>query len=310
MKIKLTLTQLISASLVLSLLTIGSCSKEKSNSTDQQQQDISFTSAESEAQAEMAFNEVFDNSMGVNTEVGIGGTGVFGRGESTDGYNRLDSLPPCAIVTIIHASSTAFFPVRITIDFGTTGCIRPADGNTRKGKIIIEYSNRLLYPGAVATTTFDNFYINDQKIEGTVTITNTSAPNNIPPTRQFTFEVTNGKISNSNGNYIEWNSYKTITQIEGLSTIQYPKDDAFQIEGSANGRAQKGNLLVAWKSKITKPLVKTFGCRWIVHGTVEVVRDATNANTSWNGTLDYGNGNCDNMATATINGVTRQISLH
>ena len=310
MKLSFTLPQLITVVFIFSLLTIGSCSKEKSSGTDPQQQDVSFTSAESDSRGEMAFNEVFDNAMGVNNDVGMAGTGVFGRGESTDDYNRLDSLPPCATITITHASTLAFFPVRITIDFGIAGCVRPADGHARKGKIIIEYSNRLTIPGAGATITFDNFYIDDTKIEGTEKITNTSSPNNIPLSRQFTVDVTNGKLSTADGNYVEWNSHKIITQTQGLSTPLYPRDDAFQIEGSANGRAQKGNLLVAWQSTITSPLVKTFECRWIVQGTVKVVRASTNLNTSWTGYLDYGNGNCDNKATVTINGVTHQITLH
>jgi hypothetical protein len=310
MKLSFTLPQLFATAFIFSLLTIGSCSKEKSSGSDQEQEDVSFTSIESDSQGEMAFNEVFDDAMGVNNDVGMAGTGVFGRGESTDGYNRLDSLPSCATVTIVHLSTSTFFPVRITIDFGITGCIKPSDGHVRKGKIIIDYGNRLTVAGAVATTTFDNFYIDDTKIEGTVTITNTSTPNNTPPSRQFTIDVTNGRLSTPDGNYVEWNSHKTITQTQGLSTPLYPRDDVFKIEGSANGRAQKGSLLVAWQSTITNPLVKSFECRWIVQGTVKVVRASSNVNTSWTGYLDYGNGNCDNEATATINGVTHQITLH
>ncbi|HVT83966.1 MAG TPA: hypothetical protein VHD35_02125 [Chitinophagaceae bacterium] len=310
MKLSFTLPQFITTAFIFSLISIGSCSKEKSSGTDQQQQDASFTSAESDSQGEMAFNEVFDDAMGVNNDVGMAGTGIFGRGESSDGLNRLDSLPPCAIVTIVHASTSNFFPVQITIDFGSSGCIRPADGHSRKGKIIINYNNRLTIPGAVASVTFDNFYIDDTKIEGGASITNTSASNNTQASRQFTVDVTNGKLSTADGNYVEWTSHKTITQTEGLSTPLYPRDDAFQIEGSANGRAQKGNLLVAWQSTITSPLIKNFECRWIVQGTVKVIRASSNANTSWTGYLDYGNGNCDNQATATVNGVTYQISLH
>ncbi len=312
MKLSFTLTQLITVAFFFSMLSIGSCSKEHSSGgTDQQQQDASFTSVESDSQAEVAFNEVFDDAMGANNDVGMAGTGVFGRGESTDGYYRLDSLPPCATVTIVHLSTATFFPVRITIDFGTAGCIRPADGRTRKGKIITEYSSRLTVPSAIATTTFDNFYIDDTKIEGTVTITNTCpTPTNTPIILQYSIDVANAKLSSSNGDYVEWNSHKTITQTQGASTPLYPRDDAFQLEGSASGRAQKGNLLVAWESSITQPLVKTFECRWIVQGIVKVVRASTNANTSWVGYLDYGIGNCDNQATATINGVTHQITLH
>ena len=36
-------------------------------------------SSQSETENEVVFNDVFDNVMGVNTELGIGGTGIFGR---------------------------------------------------------------------------------------------------------------------------------------------------------------------------------------------------------------------------------------
>ena len=69
--------------------------------------------------------------------------------------------------------STRFFPVKVVIDFGTTGC-RGLDGHYRKGKIITEYTNRLIVPGAFATTRFDGFYVDTIKVEGIHKITNTS----------------------------------------------------------------------------------------------------------------------------------------
>lgn len=181
MKLSFTLTGLVFSFLIVLLFSIGSCSKEKSSGTDQEQQEVSFTSAEAESKVETVFNGVFDDMMGVNDDVGMSGTGIFGRGVSMDGISRPDSLPACATVKIEHSGSSTFFPVRITIDFGTNGCTRPTDGHTRKGKIIIEYTNRLIVPGAIAAATFDNFYIDDTKIEGTLTITNTSTPNSTPP---------------------------------------------------------------------------------------------------------------------------------
>lgn len=311
MKLSFNLTQLVTAAFIFSLISIGSCSKENSKSgTDQQEEDASLASSQSDTQAEMVFNEVFDDAMGANNDVGMSGTGVFGRGDGTDGTTGIDSLPPCATVTIIHASTSSFFPVQITIDFGTNGCTRPADGITRKGKIITNYTNRLTTPGAVATTTFDNFYINDLKIEGTQTITNTSSTTSSIPSRQFTVDVSNAKLSAANGDYTQWNSHKVITQTEGLLTLLDPRDDVFQIEGSSNGQTKQGNLLVAWESTITSPILKTFECRWLVQGTVKVTRAAANASDTWAAIIDYGNGNCDNQATVTINGVVHQITLH
>jgi hypothetical protein len=123
-------------------------------------------------------------------------------------------------------------------------------------------------------------------------------------------DVINGKLSKPDGNYIQWNSHKIITQISGLATPNIPLDDSFRIEGSSHGQAKRGNLLVAWQSTITVPLIKRFNCRWIVEGRVRTVRVNNSNNSPWVAILDFGNGNCDNQATMTINGVTHQITLH
>ena len=87
-------------------------------------------------------------------------------------------------------------------------------------------------------------------------------------------------------------------------------DDVFQVEGTANGHSKNGNLLVAWESTITKPLIKEFTCRWITKGRVKIIRASSNTAASGIGYLDFGTGNCDNQATVTINGVSHQITLH
>jgi hypothetical protein len=313
MKLRFSAVQVVIAAFTFILFTIGSCSKETSqNGNPQQEEQASLASSESDGEAEMVFNEVFDDAMGVNDEVGMAGTGIFGRnsyGTSINTINpgaRVDSLPHCVSVTITHTNAPAIFPVRVVIDFGTSGCPGP-DGHIRRGKIINEYTNRLVVPGAIATSTFDGFYIDSIKVEGTHRITNTSTSN----VRQFTVDVIAAKLSKPNGNYTEWASHKTITQIEGLGTPDWPRDDIFKIEGSAHGRAKRGDLLVVWESSIVEPLIKKFECRWVVQGRVRTVRvtNSTTANT-WIAVLDFGTGNCDNQATITINGVVHQITLH
>jgi len=299
--------QLLATILFFSLLIFTSCQKENSQNADLENQ-ASEVSSESEAEAEIVFNSIFDDVMGVNDDVGLAGTGIFGRRVPGDPsgstqYQRGDSTH-CFTVTITHPTN-APFPKHIVIDFGT-GCLG-RDGHIRKGKIIIDYTNRLVVPGAKATTTFDRFYIDDMKVEGTHIIENTSTVN---VNRQFTVKVIDGKLSKPNGNFIEWNSNKVITQIDGLATPLIPLDDVFKIEGSSNGHAKRGNILVAWQSTITVPLIKRFNCRWIVEGRIRTVRANNSTNSPWIAVLDFGNGTCDNQATITINGVTHQITLH
>src|SRR3954451_19297582 len=125
------LTRLITISVFASLITIG-CKKENSGTlTPAEEEQIATYSSEEETQSELVFNDVFDNVLGVNNEVGIGGTGVFGRMAAGTGgrETNIDSIPPCLNITVTRLNLPEPFPVRITLDFGT-GCPGP-DGHIR-----------------------------------------------------------------------------------------------------------------------------------------------------------------------------------
>ncbi len=289
--------QLLTVILFSSLLLVVSCQKENSldSAEELEQQEASVLSSEADAEAEIVFNEVFDETIGVNNEVGMEGVGSLDRVNPN----------PCYTVTVTRLNPPDLFPVKVVIDFGPTPC-RGLDGHYRRGKIITVYTGRLLNAGSIATTTFDGFYVDTIKVEGTHKIENTSSSNT---TRQFTVDVTNAKLTKPSGNFVEWNNHKVITQLEGLATPFVPLDDVFKIEGSANGRVQRGRLIAAWESNIIEPLFKRFNCRWIVRGKIRTVRRNTNTTGPWVAVLDFGNGTCDNLAVVTINGVSRQITL-
>ena len=291
----------------VSLMIFGSCKKEISVDTAQEEF-ASQASSEADAESDDIFNEVFDNVMGVNADVAFGGTGVFGQMNpgTTGGTVRINACPD---VTITHLSTTNVFPVRIVMDFGT-GCTG-RDGRTRSGKIITEYTNRLIVPGAIAATTFVDYTVDSIKIQGTHTITNQSEPptNTSCPTHKWKVTVERGKLTKPNGNYVEWNSTKTVAQIEGMCTPFVPLDDIYKITGAANGKVKRGDLLIAWNSEITEPLIKKFTCRWLVKGIIRIVRLNLTTNSPWVATINYGNGDCDNKAMATINGVPHIITL-
>ncbi|NOT51325.1 MAG: hypothetical protein HOP10_08625 [Chitinophagaceae bacterium] len=290
--------QLVAFMIFFTLFAAVSCKKETSLDGSETEQEISASkvTSESDAQSEIVFNRVFDDAMGVDDTVGMAGIGVFGTASS------------CPNVTVIHLTANQF-PIKVILDFGANGCVG-ADGHLRKGRIITEYTNRLINPGAIATTLFDGFYFDGTKVEGIHKITNISNPLNTNPViRKFEIKVENGKLSYPSGDYVSWNSTKIITQFEGGATIAIPHDDAFKVEGNAYGTAKKGNLLVTWQSTIIEPLIKRFNCRWIVKGAVRTTRPNIAVNSPWVAILNFGNGNCDNQAVVTINGVSTQITL-
>ena len=296
----------LAATILVSLVVFGSCKKETSADTAQEEF-ASVASSEADAESDDIFNEVFDNVLGVNVDVGFGNTGVFGQMNpgNTGGTARLNACPD---VTILHPNAPAVFPKKVIMDFGT-GCVG-RDGRTRSGKIITIYTDRLFIPGATATTEFDNFTVDSIKVQGRHVITNMGEAISTNCIRhKWKVVVDRAKLTKPNGNYTEWNSTRTISQLEGMCTPFIHLDDIYKIEGHANGKVKRGNLLIAWNSEITDPLIKKFSCRWLVRGTIRVMRLNLTTNSPWVAAINYGNGDCDNKAQVTINGITHNITL-
>jgi len=60
-----------------------------------------------------------------------------------------------------------------------------------------------------------------------------------------------------------------------------------------------------YKRNIIKPLVKIDGCDYIVEGKIEYIRNGATVVT-----VDFGDGECDNIATKTVDGVDKEIKLN
>lgn len=218
-----------------------------------------------------------------------------GTMESYKGGDVIDGslILPCATVSI----DTLATPATITIDFGPVNCLCN-DGRNRRGKILVSFTGKYRNPGTVITTTFDNYFVNDHKIEGTKTVTN----NSMNPSGNMTFSIqVSGTVTKPNsGGVITWNSTRTREWIAGSTTPTW-LDDEYLITGSANGTSAKGT---PYTITILTALHKKIGCKHFVAGVLEM--DIQNRPKR---TLDYGSGACDNDATVTINGVTYNIKL-
>ena len=306
MKFNSSLTRLLTAMVIMASLFAVSCKKESSSAgTAAEREEFASAASESEAEAEIVFDDVFDNVMGVNNEVAIGGTGVFGTantstgsGEYINGANQLDTNV-CFTVSFTQLSPPTRFPLQVTLDFGT-GCT-DRHGVTRKGKIIITYSGPLYLPGNSATTTFEGYYVNGIHVEGTHKVTNQSTQDK----KVFKIVVTGAKLTKPNGNFSQWNSERVLSQIEGVATPFNPFDDVFTLAGGASGSVKRGDKFFQWATHIKEPLVKKFFCRWIVKGIIELRKSNDTV-----ASLDYGTGQCDNKALLTVNGQTIEITLH
>lgn len=211
----------------------------------------------------------------------------------------------CATISR-DSSSTAD---SLIVDFGSSNCLCN-DGNYRRGKVIvIKTGGGYLTTGSVRTIGFDNYYVNDNQVTGTRTVTNMGLNSYNQPYYEV---VVNGSIilANSAGT-ITYTADRKRTWINGFNTPAVWTDDQYQIEDmnstpSVLTRAN-GNVI---SNQITNPVIIDVSCKWkFVQGTV--VHTITNATTSATrtATLDYGTGTCDALATLTYNGHTYNISI-
>lgn len=191
----------------------------------------------------------------------------------------------CPAVTVDTLST----PHSMTLDFGPSNCTG-ADGKLRRGKIIITWSGRYRQAGTVITHSYVDFYQNNNKIEGTKTVTNMGLNN--AGHIYFTVQITNAKVTKVNGKIISWSSTRTREWIQGSNTPAV-SDDIYSITGSATGTDANGN---SFSMLITKALITDFSCQFhLVSGTIEITPTGKPTRV-----IDYGNGNCDDDATLTV----------
>jgi len=197
----------------------------------------------------------------------------------------------CADVTMDRESKT------IIVDFGP-GCEGPR-GRIRSGVIRISYSGFWLRPGSEITTTLENFSIDGRQIEGTRTVTNITT--NGAPKHQIT--LTGGKITFLDGT----EATREVNRIRKWVRADNPLNDEFHIlaESSASGVNRNGK---DYQVTIEEDLVYKIRCRqdltYLPVSGVKVITTGDNLIV-----MDFGDGECDNIITASFNGVIRTIEV-
>ena len=193
------------------------------------------------------------------------------------------------VVTVVNADNS----ITKTITFTNWTNPKGNPNIVKNGKIIIKVVGHPTGDIFVRTITFENFTINGNLIEGTKVLTKTAQ-------YQFTAVCENGKVTFTDGKTYTRNFSRTRTWVAGFDTPYYVWDDVFEVTGNSYGINRNGN---AYTHTIMNPLRIERACRFIVSGTTEVlVNDKTI-------TFDYGDGTCDNLATITYNGKTKEVKL-
>ena len=201
----------------------------------------------------------------------------------------------CMTVTVHENNDGKFWPRSVTLDFGAENCTAD-NGKTYRGKIHVIQTAYWKIKGASRTTTFEDFYVNDFKIEGTKVKTNNGF--NEDQNISFTRSITDGKITAPEGKFITYNATRTWELIEGFGTHTH-FDNVYSITGNSSGTNWKEST---YSRTITTALRKAVVCKFPESGIIEIIINEESPIT-----LDYGDGTCDAKATVSRDGVTKEI---
>ncbi len=269
-------TKILSLLFVVAIASIvfNGCKKDKSSDND-------VTSAKDDALAQ----QTFDNITQISDEAYSTKTGTT----KTSGI-----IGACATLSL----DTITVPHSLTINFGTTDCLCN-DGKLRRGSIVISFNGHYRDSGSVHSTTFNNYFVNNNQVTGSRTRVNNGM--NTAGNYTITYTIANASIILANGaGTITWAANYTTEWIAGHNTQTWI-DDVYMITGSSSGTRLNG---VSHTKTITTALKKAMICPYIESGVVHIVRS-----NKPDIDIDFGNGNCDANATATMNGNSYPIVL-
>ena len=266
--------------------SLASCKKDKTDNLEEIE--TTFEISENQTTSENIDQDAVDV-----TEESAARNGLVGLSNICGSPTFPNWIGTCATVTV-----TGNFPAKnIKIDFGT-GCTSP-NGKVRKGIINILLTDSLYKPGSVATITFDNYFVNLFKREGTIVRTNTTVVGS--GIRSHNRTVTNGRVTAPDGRVWTHSSNLNITQIAGVLTPCNFLDDVHTIEGTRTATNAQGKTRTATTQTA---LQKKADCPHFDQGILKI------QGVNHYAIIDFGNGFCDNQATISIDGrPTRTITL-
>lgn len=266
-------------SLALFSFILTSCSKDEPVATDlNASEDLVMVEESKEAsEADVTSDGIFNMLETAYAEI-----------EEDEGRN-VSLFTDCVTITITQENGVKF----VTLDFGF-GC-ELQNGAVVSGLVHITYG-----PIQNGTRTinfnFENFVWNNKGVEGGGTIFRER--NNAGGNPQSTIHL-NLEISFPAGLVIAMDGTRVREWIEGVGSGTW-MDNVFEVTGN---RTVVSNTGFTHYGIVTEPLRREATCPFFVSGIIEITRNGGT------GTLNFGDGTCDNIAILTVNGVDHVIIL-
>jgi hypothetical protein len=191
----------------------------------------------------------------------------------------------CGTITVTPPDPFVF-PKLVTVDFGS-GCT-DEDGKFKVGKVLMTVE-AIWEPNAKIMVAYDNYSEDGVKLEGQFVFTNLSTAD----AAILRIDAQNIKLTDPNNRTFAYSGNQTYAQTAGRPSWWDWNDDVYEVTGDIFTTLNNGET-VDWR--IQTPLVKANNCAYVSQG--KGILDLNGLPVY----VDYGNGNCDNQGTYTVNG--------
>lgn len=182
------------------------------------------------------------------------------------------------------------YPDSLVMDYGMGTQL--SNGRMLSGEMIIHISGEPNGNVFMREITYNNFSVDSMMISGSTSME--IGGDSIGRMHNLTEDL---QITMPDGTIVHRQSEITRQWLEGESTPLVQTDDMMQITGYVTNTVTENGTETVYKKEIVEPLIKTLSCRYFVSGIIELTTGG-----SLMATLDYGNGECDDVATLTKTG--------
>ncbi|HEY4877118.1 MAG TPA: hypothetical protein VIH86_16180 [Puia sp.] len=299
MRTQTTIFKISTALIISGVIFVTACKKDSNSSSGSTTNSGAQTMTTNGATSDGAYNDVFNVAVQAGSEQSIDEIMTQQKsGIQTNGVRTVNGINGYYCANITLNSNAGNFPDTLIVDFGA-GCTSSGDGIARSGSITYIFSGKLSTPGTTISATFNNYTVAGYQLSGTDSLTNTTTGSSL----SITNTVTNGTITYPNDSSYSFSGTKTITLASGtppdISTFVFNVVGGYTISNTNTGETLTAT--------ITTPLEKKETCQYVDAGVVTFIY--TKGSLTVDGTLNYGDGTCDNSAVITIGAATKTVTL-
>jgi hypothetical protein len=191
-------------------------------------------------------------------------------------------------------TANAGYPITITLNYGDSTVLE--NSRVLSGIITVEITGPKFTDGTTRTISYTGFSIDSVSIEGSIVETFTG--DNIT-SRKFSVHG-DLSITLPDGTVLDRIMNREHEWLEGIDNMGFG-DDVIQITGSVTTTSSTGDI---YTKDIIEPLLRLGSCMYIVKGKTQLTQNGEVISE-----IDFGNGECDEIATLTTGGETIDIVL-